>query len=541
MEELFTLFLVLFLLLGGVAIVGHGIWVVVAWMVGGLGQKPSFHASSVRNASCPRCRSPLQPEQLTCEVCDWPEKFTGEVRQAEVQAVLERQLKHYRGIGAISAETYAEWLASLGLDSSIAEEPAIIEAPVPPVPGPPLPQPSPIDAWEVLREDRLPPEEEAKAGQVRVPVPAIETDRKPPTPAERVRKYAADREAAGAHTPAGAGSSAADQRREALGKLLASFLDEKNIRWGELAGGLLIVCCSAALVISFWAEIAARPLLKFCVFNGVSAALFGVGLYTNRRWKIHTTSQGILIIAILLVPLNFLAIAAFTDRSPPTDLLSLAGETLSLALFATFTFYAARILTPRVPLLVVIGVMFPSLMQLLTRRFVDGSTATWLLYVLAAVPLGSYLTSAGLPLWRARKEELLDESVANRLLVLMGIVSYAAFFPLALLLYKSGTILTTVERLSPLLVLCGVPSLALGLLFWRRLVARELAALQTAGLAIGTLGVLIMLAAVGLAWPNPALLLPTALVTAAVFVILAAQFRVPKRIWWPACAECWPG
>ena len=123
------------------------------------------------------------------------------------------------------------------------------------------------------------------------------------------------------------------KRREALSRLFAAFMEEKNIRWGELVGGLLIIGCSIALVISFWSVIAERPLLKFSLFNGLTAALFGVGFYTDRRWKIHTTSHGILLIATLLVPLNFLAIAAFTQTSPPSDVLTLAGEALSFVVF----------------------------------------------------------------------------------------------------------------------------------------------------------------------------------------------------------------
>ncbi len=42
--------------------------------------------------------------------------------------------------------------------------------------------------------------------------------------------------------------------------LLGAFMEEQNIRWGELIGGLLIVGCSIALVISFWAKIAERVL-----------------------------------------------------------------------------------------------------------------------------------------------------------------------------------------------------------------------------------------------------------------------------------------
>ena len=131
-----------------------------------------------------------------------------------------------------------------------------------------------------------------------------------------------------------------------MSRLLAAFMEEKNIRWGELVGGLLIVGCSIALVISFWSEIAARPLLKFVLFNGVTAALFGVGLYTDRRWKIHTTSHGLLVIATLLVPLNFLAIAAFTQGAPPTDALTLAGEAVSLVVFSLLVYLAGRIVVP---------------------------------------------------------------------------------------------------------------------------------------------------------------------------------------------------
>ncbi|MCA9257408.1 MAG: hypothetical protein KDA33_17295, partial [Phycisphaerales bacterium] len=45
--------------------------------------------------------------------------------------------------------------------------------------------------------------------------------------------------------------------------VLAAFMAEKNIRWGEIIGGLLIVSCSTALVISLWSQIEAIPLLKF--------------------------------------------------------------------------------------------------------------------------------------------------------------------------------------------------------------------------------------------------------------------------------------
>jgi len=39
--------------------------------------------------------------------------------------------------------------------------------------------------------------------------------------------------------------------------------EESNIRWGELVGGLLIIGCSIALVLTFWEQIATQPWLRF--------------------------------------------------------------------------------------------------------------------------------------------------------------------------------------------------------------------------------------------------------------------------------------
>src|SRR5205807_1394530 len=54
--------------------------------------------------------------------------------------------------------------------------------------------------------------------------------------------------------------------RRPLSQVLSGFMEERNIRWGELAGGLLIVGSSVALVLSFWGQIAERPFFKFGVF-----------------------------------------------------------------------------------------------------------------------------------------------------------------------------------------------------------------------------------------------------------------------------------
>jgi hypothetical protein len=86
-------------------------------------------------------------------------------------------------------------------------------------------------------------------------------------------------------------------------------MEERNILWGELTGGLLIVGCSIALVITLWHSLEELPYFPFLLFACITAALFGAGEYTLHHWKLESTSRGMLVIALLLVPLNLLVLA----------------------------------------------------------------------------------------------------------------------------------------------------------------------------------------------------------------------------------------
>src|SRR5206468_10602489 len=157
--------------------------------------------------------------------------------------------------------------------------------------------------------------------------------------------------------------------RRPFSEVLTSFMEESNIRWGEIIGGLLIIGCSTALVVSLWAQISQIPVLKFLIFTGVTAALFGVGLYTEHHWKLPTTSRGILTIATLLVPLNFLAIAAVSGSILPQGSLVIASEVIAPALFLCLVYFAGRVITPKWPHLLAAGVPGSSAGTLLLRHF----------------------------------------------------------------------------------------------------------------------------------------------------------------------------
>src|SRR5262249_32960688 len=114
---------------------------------------------------------------------------------------------------------------------------------------------------------------------------------------------------------------------------LASFMEERHILWGELVGGLLMVGCSVALGLSLWQTLEQIPLFPFIILATITAALFGAGRYTLHHWKLEATSRGLLVIALLLVPLTFLVLAGLSPKSTGS-LVEIAIKFGGLGLFA---------------------------------------------------------------------------------------------------------------------------------------------------------------------------------------------------------------
>lgn len=314
--------------------------------------------------------------------------------------------------------------------------------------------------------------------------------------------------------------------RRSFSEVLNTFMEESNIRWGEIIGGLLIIGCSTALVVSLWAQISQIPVLKFLIFTTVTAILFGIGLYTEHRWKLPTTSRGILTIATLLVPLNFLAIAAVSASNTSGGLV-IGSELVAPAIFLCLVYFAGRIITPGCAHILSAGVLGSSVGQLLVRHFASLDASPWLLIFLGAFPVLCYVVTVGLALRFVLHDREIDESETTTVFTTLGTMSFAALLPFGLLLYKSGPIGMSMMYLAPLVTLWGLPMLATGTILWRKISNRELVASRTAGTALGILGLMIVLAGMILAWPNPASIVPAALLNFAVFTILAVALRLP--------------
>ena len=93
-----------------------------------------------------------------------------------------------------------------------------------------------------------------------------------------------------------------------LADVLQSFMEESNIRWGEIIAGLLIVRQRGRPHLQPpLARCKAIPYSPAILFMLFTLGFYGAGMYTLRRWKLHAISRVILIISLLLVPLSFAA------------------------------------------------------------------------------------------------------------------------------------------------------------------------------------------------------------------------------------------
>lgn len=488
---------------------------------------------------CVKCEAALSLDVQQCPFCGW-QSVAPLPGLADLE-VTTRQLGRLHAAGLLDQDTYQRVQKVVDLErlrlmrqgvpvaaqlvEPLASGPSIVP-PTTPAPAdlaPALPAPTPITA-EMLETPAI---ASAATTETSPAPPAAAVD-----PAQRIHDALgrrADRDTAISSQEARLEQpppTAPRERSKPFAQLLAAFLEEKNIRWGELVGGLLIVGCSIALVLSFWSAIAEQPLLKFGVFNGVTAALFGMGLFIVRHWKLPTTGQGVLLIATLLVPLNMLAIGAMVEGQG-VAVLTLAGEIASVGWFACLVFVAGRVLVPRFAHLAAIGVMGPAVLELVIARHVSATTNLATLLGLAAVPIACYLGVACAALRLLWRLESLDEDQATTTLKLLGMTTFSSLLPLGLLVARTQRGPEALSELSPLLSLACGPSLAMGLLLWRRVTAPTLVGLRTASSAVAVLGALALVIVNALALPQPGNLLCTGALSFLVLAAVAATCRIP--------------
>ncbi|HEV3257417.1 MAG TPA: hypothetical protein VG013_11090, partial [Gemmataceae bacterium] len=475
------------------------------------GTKPRFLPQRCRN-----CEQPLHTLTGRCPGCSL--RIADANQLADLRST-QRQLSQLRFEGVVNEEMYHELVWHIrqkqrGILHPEARRPTIPEAIVERPPAPPLPSEAIMDVLPVEPEPpRIPPvvESTPSAARERVIAPARQAENIPAPP-----------------------SPPQARPRRSLGMWLAAFMEERNILWGELTGGLLMVGCSIALVLSLWKTLEQIPLFPFIILAAITSLLLAVGRYTLHHWKLEATSRGLLVIALLLVPLNFLVLAGLSPKATGSPI-ELGIKAAGIALFAVLATLATADLFPetatvrkawrdsRFLALAVLGISVCPLA--VPRLFQIGLAPENILLGLTLVPVALHAATIGLMLRRRWMEDNGESPLPA-----LGFTGLASF-PLALtfgfnILWthsQHGSIEFLLQRFSILLAMAGTPLLASGLFVQRR--ASGSSAL--AGTLVALVGGLVQFAAIVLAWPDPLLLLAVASVNAIVWTAAAFLYRFP--------------
>lgn len=504
---------ILLVVLGVITVIGHAIWWMIATIVRALfGATPQPVKLTSLKKECSECGASLSLNDEFCSNCGRSQKPVGKPDPLVDLAMTTRQLDRFLNLGKIDVATHRAVMNAIEEERQRLTRPMrpqteakpVVKTPPPAVVVQPVvaPPPAPTPVLSVRAETEIPALPSPKPVIAAPPV-------KPMTPPEPPR-----------------------EPRRSFAEMLETFMEESSIRWGEIIGGLLIIGCSLALVISLWAQITAVPLLKFSVFVGVTAGLFGIGFYSAYRWKLPTTSRGALTISTLLVPLNFLAMTAFSQTAEPNSPIIVAGELIALMLFLFLVYQAGKVIAPGKsvvpnPWLLTGVTLLPSLAMLMAKHWQSRQAAmVWL----GVAPMVCYWLGTGAALRGARAETGQDiEHKSNRVFLILGIASFATLLPCALFLAKAGVFSISLHRFAPFITLFAIPAIAVGTTF--RHSATASGKTKTIATSIALFGAMLAMSGLALTWPRPLPMIGTALINCVVCVVLARSFDLkPAQI-----------
>ena len=497
---------ILIIVLGIVTVIGHTIWWGIAAILRALfGTTPQPVKLTSLKKECSECGAALSLNDEFCSNCGRSQKPAGKPDPLTDLAMTARQLDRFLNLGKIDPATHRAVMNAIEEERERLTRPLrpqpqakpVVETPPPVAVVSPIvtPPPAPTPVLNVRIENEIPAPLLPKPAVVVPPV-------KPVTPPEPPR-----------------------EPRRSFAEMLETFMEESSIRWGEIIGGLLIIGCSLALVISLWAQITAVPLLKFSVFVGVTAGLFGIGFYSAHRWKLPTTSRGALTISTLLVPLNFLAMTAFSQTSEPNSPIIVVGELIALMLFLFLVYQAGKVIAPGKlvvsnPWLLTGVTLLPSMAMLMAKHWQSRQAAmVWL----GVAPMVCYWLGTGAALRGARaKTGENDKDNANRVFLILGIASFATLLPCALFLAKAGVFSISLHRFAPFITLFAVPAIAVGMAF--RHSATASGKTKTIATSVALFGAMLAMSGLALTWPRPLPMIGTALINCIVCAVIARSF-----------------
>ncbi len=197
--------------------------------------------------------------------------------------------------------------------------------------------------------------------------------------------------------PSIAAQSRATAKR-ALGDVLKQFLSARNIHWGELLSALLIVGSAVGLILSLRTELSRIiPMFPAVIFSLVVLAIHLAGFYTLTRWKLPSTSRGLLFLGAIMIPISALASSLLLKGDASSGLQSqtfILPAILGGLGLGTLAFLAGRHLFPSAPLAWSFPPVLSGLAILVTRHHPDVSHSEMAFLSLAAGALSPLLATA---------------------------------------------------------------------------------------------------------------------------------------------------
>ncbi|HEV8060355.1 MAG TPA: hypothetical protein VGP68_10805, partial [Gemmataceae bacterium] len=452
---------------GIVTVVGHTIWIFFAFLLRWF----SGHSDpqlDLSETTCPRCGRNLLTRHVECPFCGL-HPLGGAAAEIRDLLAMQRQLERFLSGGQT------------------------------------IPQESRALAVQVA--SRLAALRKVGAGASAAPVQSVapshaQTEQLPevlpvgPAPVEPVRSNASLAE------PAPAGSKPSSVH------VFASFMEERNIVWGELVGGLLMVGCSLALVISLWRRLETIPYFPFFIFAAITAAIFGMGFYACNRLQLPSTGRALLAIASLLTPLNFVVMAGLvgsgTEASRAVNAFRILSEAVALVIFGISLFHASRILISESGTVLLPAVLGTAVVQLLFPRFSSAMSASWIAFLgLAILPSICQFASSALYMRAGRARSTADRFWIDTLATAV-LTSFPVLVTLTFMILRGGLPFSESRfGIAPGLTLTGCSWLGLSLLMKRTTPNSGLLAigdLAATGMLLASLGLLAL--AVLCAWPQ---------------------------------------
>jgi hypothetical protein len=555
-------------------LVGHGIWVFLAFMFRG------FRSKRMPQQTCGFCGRSNAVGSRDCAWCckDLTTPLATELRDIEA---VQRQLQRWAGNGSLKKEVAAKLLdqvktyrqrlirpeargaAAPSHRPATTPPPVVRAAPIPPIQVPPAAvTDTPLVAAEVVEELR--------------PAKPIRAQTQAAGAKGKAEEFIAKQQAAQATARAQEGFAAKPQAaappkpvvppppprppRKSFGEVLGTFLAERDIHVTELVGvllgGLLMVGASVMFVIAYWNRLEAYQPLKFSVFVGYSSVVFAAGLFAFHRWKLQATGCGLMTIGVLLVPLNLLLMASRDAGGA-----MVICELVALGVFGWLVALAGKALTRGGQWPMVAAVIGNSILILYVGQFLRGPVAVPLWMLLGFVPAGIFVAAAiwhlrqvgafvTTPAEKDRPEKTESAEIAsklvggktiaspvrqavNSLFMLLAVAAYSTIMGLAFVTAQASVaerngLPLALQLLAAPMCLAAVPVLGVGLHLNRRIPRDgKLESHRTVATMIALLGALVQVAALGFAWPQPILLAAVGVLAAGCLAYLALRYDFP--------------